>query len=119
MSVKLPEIDEFDAPLDHSHTDVKYITKCIIDILKYMKTPEIVELYKNDTIAYTKKIEENFSEFAENYPCIFMQVIQNNVEIIFEMLNRISDIQNGQKTQQVAEKELGNILQSKYMKKSE
>lgn len=116
MSIKIPNKDNFDSELDHSQTDVDYIIKTIVEILKVMKEPEIKTLYETDFDKYVETMATKFKTFSDEYSGLFIQVLGNNIDIIVMMLQRIKEIQKGQKTQNGAEKELGAVLADNFLK---
>lgn len=108
-------------PLNLANT--KLITKYINDINTYLSSGVGKTLYvessynKKNFDKYVDHMESKFTDFAENYYSTFLSVIrQENVDIILSMLNSIDNIKNGKVSVKKAEREIGDLLQTKFVK---
>jgi hypothetical protein len=87
-------------------------------IKKFISTPVFISLKKSNYNQYVKELETIFPIFAENYNSLFTILISGeNVEMLDVMLDSIADIAAGKISKDEAEKELGDVLASKYMHK--
>lgn len=88
---------------------VLYIMKTIKEIQKRMKDPDLV---KSEYIVVYTKLEEEFSEFADNHTRIFTKVVRGeNLNTIASALYYKDKISRGLMT----EEQLSDMLATKYL----
>ena len=93
---------------------IKYTIKLIDTELKNMIAHGYTDPFENEL-----KILELYPEFYDNYPFLIKKICKRqDIEMVYHMLNKLKQVEDGQTTLNHIEKELGEQLADKYLKKS-
>lgn len=91
--------------------DTNYIIDCIIDILEYMGTVEMVKLRGENIRAFESVIESKFSEFANSHYGTFRMILSgSDLAPLVEMLRVIDKMKTREVSVDDGEKEVGSHL---------
>jgi hypothetical protein len=93
------------------------IIKRYVEIIQQkMNTPDMLLLKESDTFKYNQEMYNYVPKFADNYPTLFKQIINNeNLDMLNIYLNNIDDIENNKKSLNDVRYHLGNLLNDKYV----
>ena len=110
-----PAGEEYNIP---SLTEIEDILNTIEKLKKTSNSKECRRLMKNNLELYEKKMIDEFNEFSEKYYGIFYKIIKHeDISPVFDMLDKLIEINKGSMTIQKAEEQIGISMSDKYTKK--
>jgi hypothetical protein len=93
------------------------VKECVSVLLKQKEKYLTSKLMSE--MEFNKKMETLFPSFIENYGAIYKMVVKNNdISMLYKMLDDIFAICNGKKEFEDVRNNLGDVLATKYIPKS-
>ena len=97
--------------------EIEYIITSIEKIQQHVKKQENIDLMKSNFSTYEEKMHDCFNDFSDKYYSIFYKLIRNeDINPVFDMLEKLMEINKGNLTVEKAEQQIGVAIANKYMK---
>jgi len=102
---------------DEKKKELSMVKECVALLLKqkekYLTSKKMTEL------EFNLKMEEIFPSFMKNYGAIYKMVVRNNdINLLYKMLDEIFAVCNGKKNFEDVRNNMGDMLATKYIPKS-
>jgi len=112
------EIDEFQKHEKFEIPNVTELLKQIMEIIVFLKTPEMIELSKKDNVMYEQLTVSKYPIFADRYGSIFKMIMSgDSLTPLFDMLKMLDTVRNGDKSFEEVDEKLKSDLADKYIYK--
>jgi hypothetical protein len=96
-----------------SSFDIEMILKTVEEIKKEIN---LIKLTKNDSLDIELEISTRFPKFYESHPFLVKKVCKgDDLTMLYEMLNKLQDVEKGDETLTDVETNLGTKLADKYI----
>jgi hypothetical protein len=96
-----------------SSFDIEMILKTVEEIKKEIN---LIKLTKNDSLDIELEISTKFPNFYESHPFLVKKVCKgDDLTMLYEMLNKLQDVEKGDETLTAVETNLGTKLADKYL----
>lgn len=115
-SFMVNERQRVDKPIDS-----KKLTEDLIKLVEFVETPEMKELQKSNENLYCYKVDEQFTDFSDNYYHIFRLIVDDtknrsdNLFKIIDMIKRINKIEDGISTKEKEFEEVKEQLAEEHL----
>ena len=97
--------------------DILELHSQVIEIMKYMLNPELIEMRKTAYEEYKQHMEDKYPNFSLRYYGTFMKVISgDDIMPLMRMLAQLHKVKMGEISLDSAEKNVGELLSKKYVK---
>jgi len=101
---------------DDKIKELKMVKECVSLILK-QKEIHLTSGQMNE-LEFTMKMESIFPSFIKNYSAIYKMIVRNNdINILYKMLDELFSVCNGKKDFDEVRNKMGDDLANKYIPK--
>jgi hypothetical protein len=102
--------------VDYNFDKANQITEKVIEMMNFMLEEEIQKLSSENTKKYEEMMTKKFYQFYDRYPTLFFKIIKGeDITPLFKMIEMIKAVEEGKRTTQDVEIDMGKKLFNKFV----